>query len=465
MEYSYYRELKHNYLIVKNDVKENTRENGRNPESYQVKILESGNLAGFIPCDKRTINGEQFLYYRIDSMQSIKNAYSVRGLSFEQLIKLFKGMRAALENLSEYLLGVENVVLDTSSIFVDLSSGEYSFMYCPYEHDATSLPAFSESLLEIVDQNDSWAVEMVYSFCDKAQIDGALLFDCLESSLKSCDMYEEPAPIEEIPDKEPEVFSWEEEDDEEEEATEIPQKKSNKLSWKAQIIFGFLFIVLVAAMVFIRINFILSEEENLLSIVVMVVSMISGLIAFLSGIKDMTQKTEGNDISYNEEDEDEEAYEDDAYSKPIMVTSGSYSYGQTTENTTFSRVGRYHAPTKSVNDFDNSSETMVLDFEQETDKDITLYSRNFDKTIRICLDKLPITIGKMEGYVDKAIGDNSISRIHCRFSRNEEGRVVLTDLNSTNGTFRNGLKLKPHEEIFIEEGDEIKIGRICFDCR
>lgn len=39
------------------------------------------------------------------------------------------------------------------------------------------------------------------------------------------------------------------------------------------------------------------------------------------------------------------------------------------------------------------------------------------------------------------------------------------DLGSTNGSFRNGLKLIPQEKNYIEEGDEVKLGRICFDIR
>lgn len=110
-------------------------------------------------------------------------------------------------------------------------------------------------------------------------------------------------------------------------------------------------------------------------------------------------------------------------------------------------------------------ETVVLGTDDDGDKNLTLYSCNMDKTIRISLDKLPITIGKLEGCVDKVVNDKSISRIHCKIMNGIDGSVKLVDLNSTNGTFRNGVKLKPQEEICLEEGDEVRIGRICFDCR
>ena len=92
------------------------------------------------------------------------------------------------------------------------------------------------------------------------------------------------------------------------------------------------------------------------------------------------------------------------------------------------------------------------------------HPKNLDKTVRIALDRLPLTVGKMEGCVDKVLKDSSISRIHCRFIREGE-RVAVLDLGSTNGTYRNGLRLSPQEKIYIEEGDEIRLGRVCFDCR
>ena len=108
------------------------------------------------------------------------------------------------------------------------------------------------------------------------------------------------------------------------------------------------------------------------------------------------------------------------------------------------------------------AETVVLDREDSTE--LALFSRNLDKTVRIPLQSLPLTIGKMEGCVDMILTDPSISRMHCRIEGNN-GRASIRDLGSTNGTFKNGLRLRQQESVFIDEGDEIRIGRVCFDCR
>lgn len=70
-------------------------------------------------------------------------------------------------------------------------------------------------------------------------------------------------------------------------------------------------------------------------------------------------------------------------------------------------------------------------------------------------------IGKKKADVDLVLDDFSVSRIHARISK-EKDEVFLEDLNSTNGTFKNGVRLQPYEKRKLEEGDEIKIGKISF---
>ena len=77
------------------------------------------------------------------------------------------------------------------------------------------------------------------------------------------------------------------------------------------------------------------------------------------------------------------------------------------------------------------------------------------------MNSLPCTIGKLAGGVDCVIRDETVSRIHARLSK-EGQEICVTDLNSTNGTFKNGLRLEPNETVAIEPGDEIRFGRMTF---
>lgn len=480
MEYKYYRELKHNYLIARDCGLDKT-----NCDSYSVRIVKNGNLKGFVPCDIRTINNEYFLYYEINSLQSIKDRYASKGMGLQELIRLFSNLKKALEGLSEYLLGIENIVLDAGSIFTDLSTGEFYFLYCPFGNQGKDFASFVDELFDLVDHEDEAAVEMVYTCSESAQVDAVLVLDLVKKMAegkKNVEPKAEKIQIQEPEEPSEDYPSIDYEDESLDEDYQVPDKSEKKravgkrdLSGKAQILFAFLFFGLLASMVFIRMNFILSDEENILSVIVMLVSAVTGIVAFLSGVKDYTsgtkklfskknRKAEMESDSEDEDTDDIDLYDnedaEEHYREMPVNTWEDYDYPE--ENID---IATYKKPISISSGLKNADQTVVLNMEDEGEREFTLYSRNTDKTLRICLGKLPLTIGKMEGCVDNVISDKSISRIHCRFSKNADGRILLRDLNSTNGTFKNGLRLTPQEDSFIEEGDEVRIGRICFDCR
>lgn len=75
------------------------------------------------------------------------------------------------------------------------------------------------------------------------------------------------------------------------------------------------------------------------------------------------------------------------------------------------------------------------------------------------IERPVLSIGKKKGEVDVVLEDTSVSRIHARITMEKEN-IYLEDLNSTNGTFKNGLRLQPYEKRRLEEEDEIKCGKV-----
>jgi pSer/pThr/pTyr-binding forkhead associated (FHA) protein len=51
-----------------------------------------------------------------------------------------------------------------------------------------------------------------------------------------------------------------------------------------------------------------------------------------------------------------------------------------------------------------------------------------------------------------------VSRIHCRLTLQDDG-VLVEDLDSTNGTFVNGTRVK---RILLASGDTLRVGRMEF---
>lgn len=85
------------------------------------------------------------------------------------------------------------------------------------------------------------------------------------------------------------------------------------------------------------------------------------------------------------------------------------------------------------------------------------------------IDQQQMTIGRknnsgasLKPDIEVTNNDNYMSKKHVVIVRKENKSFVIKDLNSTNGTWVNGEKLNPNDEIYIEDGDEIKIGRTYF---
>lgn len=88
-----------------------------------------------------------------------------------------------------------------------------------------------------------------------------------------------------------------------------------------------------------------------------------------------------------------------------------------------------------------------------------LYRGNGELAVRI--EKLPFVIGKKKEEADYVLEDRSVSRIHARILE-ENGSIYLEDLNSTNGTFKNGLRMQPYEKRRLEKEDELRFGKAEF---
>lgn len=72
----------------------------------------------------------------------------------------------------------------------------------------------------------------------------------------------------------------------------------------------------------------------------------------------------------------------------------------------------------------------------------------------VFLTKFPFYVGSLSGYMDYVIPQDTVSRFHAKFIK-QGNRVLLLDLNSTNGTKVNGRVLEVQEQASLANGDRI----------
>jgi len=88
---------------------------------------------------------------------------------------------------------------------------------------------------------------------------------------------------------------------------------------------------------------------------------------------------------------------------------------------------------------------------------------------RIDFDATPVvTLGRFNHYdkleteidlTDFGAVNRGVSRTHCQL-KYQDGKIIVTDLGSTNGTFVAGKRLEPHQPHTLERGEDLVVGRL-----
>lgn len=115
------------------------------------------------------------------------------------------------------------------------------------------------------------------------------------------------------------------------------------------------------------------------------------------------------------------------------------------------------AEKSSYNEEEYGRTVYIEDKGEPAEKVCRLYTA--EDRLLASIEKPILSLGKKKEEVDVVLEDSSVSRIHARITQ-EGSEYYLEDLNSTNGTFKNGLRLQPYEKRKLDAGDEIKCGRV-----
>ncbi|MCR5102499.1 MAG: FHA domain-containing protein [Butyrivibrio sp.] len=484
MEFNFYRDIQHNYMVIK----------GEKDSNYQYRMFTSNKIKGLLPCSEHNINTTTYLYYEIDSKQSLKNRYAYQKLSYEKLVRLLKNIIKVSDSISAYLLSFDGIILSTEYIYESIEDGEHYFTFYPLWKNDNDINQFTTDLLELTDPEDEKAQLLIYRLCDLAQNQGISFTEIIRIGLSESEKDKDKKEIvqkktvqieDDFEENETDLFNIEENNDadeikeernknykrnelerekmaeydedlmsyEDEMVVSKGRKKDNKGKkiYVINFVVSGLFLTVVAALFYIRTVYILTYNETLVTLIIMMVSIICSLISFIMGIINKA-KIEDTDKIVAEEDEEEfeENYQDE-----FIETYMDMPYEDKKNSQFYSESG---------NNCENYGETILLEDAMNT-SNLKLYGKDVNGTVSIDLTKLPIIIGKLPGAVNYVLKDDSISRIHAKIYKNESDELCIQDLNSKNATYINHKKLCPNESEVFGFGDEISFGRLSFNCR
>ena len=161
----YKRELNHNYMVIKS-------QGGDLAARYEYRMMTGNRIGKLLPCSQRQLDGEVWLYYDISSLQPIKRLYESKKLDVHELGRIVHAFADIQEDLSEYLMDEQGLLLDTDTLFADIETEELYFCYDPGHHGAgCGYAKLADFFLENVDHGQEPAVNAAYQFYKMSKSD------------------------------------------------------------------------------------------------------------------------------------------------------------------------------------------------------------------------------------------------------------------------------------------------------
>lgn len=458
MEISYRRDLNHNYMIL-----ESEKITGN---EYPVRMIEQNNIPELLPLQLRKMNGKSYLYYEITSRQPLSQIYENIGMRSRDIEQLLIGIRNGIEHAHQYLLNSEDILLEPEFIYINLGTGQIQLCCIPFLEKQKENPflPLSEFILKKLDHGDRRAVDLGYDLFAQVSQDNFSLQECLKELLK------EGQPLSE---KKRETFTEtiEEEPDIEENisAREGKETKVKKISWKNGILCG----AVIAAVMLLFGGIVYFGRLDLTQtggLAFLFLALIWIVYSVFQGRKQKKKKYWLEDEEDQEEDEWMETLLADLYDKREEEPADNtwnhdrkkreeWREGREWNTDRIREGGKKRIWEEDAGELDEvCGETRCLT-ESEYEPVLRLTSMFRSQYPDIELTKEKVIIGKKKDRVDVCLKQDCVSRIHARLEKQKEN-YFLTDLNSMNGTFVNGDRLRPNEKRQIYAGDRISFASL-----
>ena len=437
MEVSYRRDLNHNYMIL-----ENEKITGN---EYQVRMMEQNSIPELLPLQLRKKNGKSYLYYDITSRQPLTQIYENIGMRSRDIEQLLVGIRNGIEHARQYLLNSEDIFLDPEFIYMNLGTGQIQLCCIPFfeEQKENFFLPLSEFILKKLDHGDRRAVDLGYGLFARVSQENFSFQECLKELLKE----NQPVP-EEKEELQPERNKIQRDDKEDIAVRKTKENTAPKINLKNGILCGGIIaavmLVFAAIVYFGRLD--LTQTGGLAFL----------FLALLWICYNVFQGRKQKKKKYWLEEDDQE---EDEWLETLLADI--YDKGAEEPGNRDSQWGEGRTRMRGEEPEDQEDmcgETRCLT-EAEYEPVLRLVSMIRSQYPDIELAGEKIIIGKKKAQVDVCLKQDCVSRIHARLERQKED-YFLTDLNSMNGTFVNGERLRPNEKRQIYAGDRISFASL-----
>lgn len=421
VEAEFKKDMYGNYMVIK-------AQEGQEL-TYSLKMLLNNKIKGILNLDIHVADNKMEFQYDITSKQTIIAYVEHNQLGFEQLKTILMGIFFSIEQGKEFLLRENDFILTPEYIFIQSPNLEVDLCYfVGYSQDVNrQVSSLLEFLMNKVDYTDEKAVVMIYGLYKLSKENNSVLEQLKEFINKK------PVIEEEIEVKKREDFQNNIKIPRMEE--KIKEEKEILVHSPITICTG-IFSLITVITLFVslwRLKFLLDTTKTFGAVLILITGeayLLSKLFSSKNKVSKIIEKTK--------------------YVDPVQPKEWEETYNI---------------------DIDEEEKTCLL-MEEDMDKTMLLKEAVQGETFllraenpaqyhNIPIIEFPFFVGKLKSKVNYTINSTAISRFHAKIEC-IGNQYFITDLNSTNGTFVNNIRLKANETKELQENEKLSFANITF---
>ncbi len=476
MNVEYKRDLQNNYLILEAPQEVDA-------EDYHLKMAEQNPIPGLLSFHSARKDGVLYLHYEITSKQPLESIFEKRLMGYEDIFSLLVGIREALEAMQKFLLDPAQLVFDPQYLFVDADRRRVQLCYLPGNDGRFPISLLAEFILKRLDHREQKAVDLGYNFYQKTTEENFSLQRTLRESLaaeedngnetegqgqsayadkasfyrreavaeKRAAAENRPAydgkhteseavrrtdssggdfyPLREELFEETDGISPELREAYQVTRRERSRKKAGKVDKLFQVIHPAVLISTLLLLVLLEVVF---------SLGMLTITEAGGIFFFLISAEALAnkfwrasrEKKKANQWADEDDDEMYRQLQEEMYEAPEEEPA----------------VGETQCLTSVPEQSGLRLVCICAGAAGPVGQDIFVGAE-------------PVYVGKIKGESDVILDSPTVSRRHARLEC-RDGVCYVRDLNSRNGTFCNGRRLRPQEQCQFAQGDEISFAEI-----
>ena len=411
---------------------------------YIVGMFAHNDIPAFVPVSFKSLNLENYFCYNMNGLIPINQSFEMNKLTADRIEAFLRSIIKAAKSMEEFLLPFDRLITDEAYIYESLGKkDEFHWIYGIESGNATFTGLF-ERLLDRVDYKDDSAVKMIYSLYQAAKESEGMQGVSTGGSLQRIREKAEEilsAPHMSLDMRARELIRAENERNSIKRLKGIETGTGDKACSK--------------------------EIEG-------ADSMARRYRAEAESKKSRSQRVDIEDtpkakLSLFKKRQNEEKSDKTMFVKSKLKKVWDYLNADigskpeklvdlqaVGENELSYNVREVKQP--KIEASDNAGEATTLLTGAMISNGIYCLKPEDTNEDNILLTEFPFFIGKSGDKTHHTIEDSTVSRFHARIDREEE-ELWLTDLNSTNGTFLNGIRLMPFGRMRVNKGDSIVISR------